>query len=172
VHGYADRWADLRGRCMFPYERDRVYLNRGSHFVDVAAQVGWTRAGNSRGVALVDLDSDGALDVVVTHQFAPASVYRNESAAKRWVGLALEGNGRDCNRDAIGTRVVLSAASLPAQTREVHAANGFSAQGDRRLLFGLGQHTGPVEIAIRWCGAEAAQRMTLDIGRYHRVRQP
>jgi Na+-translocating ferredoxin:NAD+ oxidoreductase RnfD subunit len=171
VHGHADRWADLRGRCMFPFERDRVYLNRGSHFVDVATQVGWTRPGNSRGVALVDLDNDGALDVVVTHQFAPPTVYRNQSAARSWVGLALEGNGRECNRDAVGSRVALSAGAR-TQMREVHAANGFSAQGDRRLLFGLGDFAGPVEVAIRWCGAEAVQRLTLDTGRYHRMRQP
>ena len=172
VHGYADRWADLRGRCMFPYEQNRVYLNRGRHFVDVAPAVGWTERGNSRGVALVDLDNDGALDVVVTHQFAPATVYRNEGAAKSWVGLALEGNSRDCNRDAIGSRVVLTSASLPPQTREVHAANGFSAQGDRRLLFGLGQDAAPVQVSIRWCGAQTVQRLTLETGRYHKVRQP
>jgi Na+-translocating ferredoxin:NAD+ oxidoreductase RnfD subunit len=173
VHGHADRWADLRGRCIFAHELDRVYLNRGGHFVDVAAQVGWTRRGNSRGIALVDLDNDGALDVVVTHQFMPASVYRNESARKGWIGLALEGNGRDCNRDAIGTRVVLWSKNLPGeQLREVHAANGFSAQGDRRLLFGLGLAEGPVEIAIHWCGGKEPQRLALASGRYHRIRQP
>jgi hypothetical protein len=173
VHGHADRWADLRGRCIFPHEADRVYLNRGSHFVDVAARVGWTRRGNSRGIALVDLDNDGALDVVVTHQFEPPSIYRNESASKRWVGLALEGNGRECNRDAVGTRVVLATKGQPAtQMREVHAANGFSAQGDRRLLFGLGSATGPVEAAIYWCGARDPQRIALVMDRYHRVSQP
>jgi len=40
---YRDRWADLRGRCIFPHERNRVYLQRGRHFVDVAARVGWDR---------------------------------------------------------------------------------------------------------------------------------
>jgi hypothetical protein len=172
VHGHADRWADLRGRCIFAQELDRVYLNRGGHFVDVAARVGWTRRGNSRGIALVDLDNDGALDVVVTHQFMPASVYRNESVRKSWVGLALEGNGRECNRDAIGTRVVLSArGGVDAQTREVHAANGFSAQGDRRLLFGLGLTEGPVDVAVHWCAREEPQRFTLAVGRYHRLTQ-
>jgi len=172
VHGHADRWADLRGRCIFPAEHNRVYLNRGRNFVDVAQQVGWTKPGNARGIALVDLDNDGDLDVVVTHQFAPASVWRNESADKGWIGLALEGNGKTCNRDAVGTRVALAATGLAPQVREVHASNGFSAQSDRRLLFGLGERRAPVEISIRWCGAQAAQTLTLESGRYHRVRQP
>ncbi len=150
-----------------------MYLNRGSHFVDVAKNVGWTRPGNSRGIALVDLDNDGDLDIVVTHQFEPATVYRNDGPDRGWIGLELRGNGRQCNRDAVGTRVVLSVAGIQGtQTREVHAANGFSAQGDRRLLFGLGSAKGPVEAAIYWCGVSEPQRFTLASGRYHNVRQP
>jgi Na+-translocating ferredoxin:NAD+ oxidoreductase RnfD subunit len=172
VHGYADRWADLRGRCMFPHELNRVYLNRGRHFIDVAKQVGWTKPGNSRGIALVDLDNDGDLDVVVTHQFDAVSIYRNDSVSKSWIGLALEGNGSACNRDAVGTRVFASAEGVQRQMREVHAANGFSAQSDRRLLFGLAHAAGPVEVAIFWCGKPEPQRLAIEPGRYHRIRQP
>jgi hypothetical protein len=170
VHGMADRWADLRGRCIFPRELNRVYLNRGGRFVDVAARVGWDEPGNARGIALVDLDDDGDLDAVVTRQFAPPSVYRNDAAPRGWIGLALQGNGTTCNRDAAGTRVVLR--GQPDQVREVSVANGFAAQGDRRLHFGLGGRDGPVELEIRWCGAAEAQRLALAAGRYHRVAQP
>ena len=171
MHGYADRWADLRGRCIFPHEHDRIYLNRGPLFVDVAAQAGWTQPGNSRGIALVDLDNDGALDVIVTHQFAPVSIYRNTGPAKGWIGLALEGNARDCNRDAVGTRVWIE-AGRQRQMREVHAANGFAAQGDRRLLYGLAAYQGSVNAEIYWCGAREPQRVTLAANRYHRLGQP
>lgn len=169
VHGYADRWADLRGRCIFPSERNRVYLNRGNHFVDVASQVGAGRPGNSRAVALADLDNRGRLDVLITHQFAPVSIYRNAAAwkdAAGWVGLLLEGDGKSCNRDALGTRV-----EVERQVREVQASNGFSAQGDRRLLFGLGDYHGDVTARIYWCGCTAAQVVKLPSGRYHRIRQ-
>ena len=67
MHGYADRWADLRARCIFPDELDRVYLNRGGHFSDVAADVGWNEGSNSRGIAMADFDNDGDLDVLVRH---------------------------------------------------------------------------------------------------------
>ena len=175
VHGYADRWADLRGRCIFPAELNRVYLNRGRHFVDVAQQVGWTQRGNSRGIALVDLDNDGDLDVIVTHQFAPASIYRNDRRPDRpahWLGLQLEGDGRTCNRDAIGSKVritVNEGGRSSTQWREVMAVNGFSAQGDRRLLFGLGQAAGPVQADVYWCGSPTAQHFELQPGRYHHL---
>ncbi len=175
VHGFADRRADLRGRCIFPYEKNRVYVNRGQHFVDVADRVGWSVAGKSRGIALVDLDNDGDLDVIVTHQFAPASIYRNDRRAGQpaaWVGLQLQGDGKHCNRDAIGTRVAVETdegGTSRRQSREVMAVNGFSAQSDRRLLFGLGTANGPVKVQVFWCGSRTAQSLTLEAGRYHRV---
>ena len=174
VHGYADRWADLRGRCIFPDELDRVYLNLGENFVDVAADVGWDERSNSRGIAMADFDNDGDLDVLVTHQFDPVSLYRNDGPAKSWLGLDIIGNATSCNRDAVGTRVWLTfpaASKLPAQYREVSSANGFSAQGDPRLLFGLGDYEGPVSIDVRWCGSERQRFDALSINRYHRLTQ-
>ena len=199
IHGMADRWADLRGRCIFGNEKNRVYLNRGGHFLDVADQVGWSASGTSRGVALVDLDNDGRLDVLVTHQFAPLSIYRNlagsaqpggnPAPARRWLGLQLQGNGQSCNRDAIGSKVVLhyrpadkQDGPLQTQWREVLNINGFSAQNDRRLVFGLGTASQPadsktanaadmLQVSVYWCGQSSAQEYSLASGRYHVLRQ-
>ena len=82
VHTYADMWGDIRGRSIYPNEARRAYLNLGArgapaHFVDVAAQLGLADPDNSRGVLLSDLDNDGDLDVVVTNQHGPVSVYRS-----------------------------------------------------------------------------------------------
>ena len=178
VHGYADRWADLRGRCIFPYEANRVYLNKGRHFVDVASRVGFDAKGNSRGIAMVDLDNDGDLDVVVTHQFSAVSIYRNDRAPvairPSWLGLDLSGNGKDCNRDAIGTKVAIrynGPAGPDRQWRESMGSNGFSAQSDRRLLFGIPAVALSVTADVYWCGAEQPQALELATGRYHRIRQ-
>jgi len=178
IHGYADRWADLRGRCIFPNEKNRVYLNHGQYFVDVASQVGWDKPGNARGIALVDLDNDGRLDALVTHQFAPLSIFHNVSKTSTrhdWIGLQLEGNGTTCNRDAIGTKVTIEYGEgnqVKTQTREVLTLNGFSAQGDRRLLFGLGTLPAPdqpVTVKIQWCGQSETETVALHVGRYHKL---
>ncbi|MGF6148133.1 Predicted NADH:ubiquinone oxidoreductase, subunit RnfD [Kingella potus] len=175
VHGYADRWADVRGRCVFGSEANRIYMNKGGYFTDAAEQAGWTEKGTSRGMILADFDNDGDLDSLVTHMTAAPSLYRNDSAPAGWIGLQLAGNGTSCNRDAQGTRAVLSAEDSPtasAQHREVYANNGLAAQNDPRILFGLGsRRAGSVRIGIQWCGRGPVQSYTLQTGRYHRITQ-
>lgn len=171
VHGYADRWATLEGRCIFPYEMNRLYLNRGDFFIDVAADVGLDKLGNARGIALVDLDNDGDLDMFITRQFAPLSIYRNDAKEKNWIGLQLTGNEDSCNTNAIGTRVELTDSEGVRQVREMQASNGFSSQGDNRLLFGLGKNNNNVNVKIFWCGQRKAQLLQLKPDQYHLIKQ-
>lgn len=171
IHGYADSWADLRGRCIFPYEQNRVMLNQGQYFVDVASKVGWIIKDNARGIALADMDNDGDLDVLMTHQFAPVSVFRNDAEKNSWIGLELKGNGVSCNRDATGSRVEISyqyQGKKIKQLREVVVSNGLSSQSDHRLLFGLADYQGKVYADINWCGKKL-QTLILDTMLYHLV---
>lgn len=76
------------------------------------------------------------------------------------------------NRDAVGTQVILSYekdSKTVRQMREVQIANGFSAQSDRRLLFGLGDYAGPVKVEVRWYGAETITYDHLALEEYHRI---
>jgi hypothetical protein len=177
MHTYADMWGDIRGRCIYPNEQRRVYLNRGAgarpQFVDVADVVGLTGTENSRGVALADLDNDGRLDVVIANQHAAPSILRNvptaSARANGWLRVELVGNGRECGRDALGSTVTILGAR--EQMREVQAANGFAAQNDMRLHFGLGasyQRTVPVR--VRWCGG-VEREYRLDANASHRIVQ-
>jgi hypothetical protein len=163
IHTYADMWGDLRGRCIYPNEPRRVYFNRGAgarpQFTDVASLVGLTQGDNSRGVAIADLDNDGRLDVVIANQHGAPALFRNvptaSGRANRWLGLRLVGDGRTCSRDAFGSRVTLVIPGEPDQIREVQAANGFSAQSDTRIHFGLGlTRQDTVAVRVRWCGGE------------------
>lgn len=183
IHAYADRWADTRGRCIFHQEQNRVYLNQGDYFVDVADNVGWTEKGTSRGIATADFDNDGDIDVLVTHMTAPPSLYRNDIVdngqdrqEKAWLGLDLIGNGSTCNRDAIGTKVsVRTGDNAPTQYRQVYGANGLSAQNDKRLLFGLGEQTentaNTADVSVIWCGQNQATTLQLPINQYHTITQ-
>jgi enediyne biosynthesis protein E4 len=179
IHTYADMWGDIRGRCIYPNEKRRVYLNRGAgarpQFVDVADLVGLEERENSRGVALVDLDNDGRLDVVFANQHAGPSLLRNVAtaagSANRWVGVSLRGNGARCTRQAFGSRVAIEQPGARPLVQEVQAANGFSAQGDARLHFGLGRFSADsVDVRVRWCGGDE-RRYRLAVNAYSDVVQ-
>jgi hypothetical protein len=89
-----------------------------------------------------------------------------------WIGLALEGDGMRINREAVGTQVILSyekGGHTVRQMREVQISNGFSAQGDRRVFFGLGEYKGPVKVEVRWYGAETVTYDDLALEQYHRI---
>jgi len=181
IFTYADQWGDLRGACIWPNEPARVYYNRGAdarpQFVDVAALTGLGKGSNSRGVALVDLDNTGRLDLVITNQFAPPAVYRNiglGSASDEpadWIGLRLIGDGASCNVDALGSTVRVETPGEPWQTAEVQAVTGFSAQSDSRVHFGLGRSTGRgVTVSVRWCG-RAETKYQVAANQYTTIRE-
>jgi hypothetical protein len=179
IHGYADRWADLRGYEIFGRQRQRAYLNRGGsrpgHFWDAGEAVGLDQQTNARGACLADFDNDGDLDLALTHQFENLTLYRNDAAhPNAWVGLTLQGDGRIISRDAAGARVVAGYESADGETRqmrEVQTINGFAAQGDRRLLFGFGgAMPRGLRIEIHWPGGAVQMIEELTPNRYHLVK--
>lgn len=185
IHRYAHRWGDIRGFCIYGKEQNRLYLNRGSErgrrFVDVASLVGLTDRTNSRAMASVDLDNDGRRDLVVTHQFAPPQIFRNELAPhaqesdSHFVGFSLEGDGGRCPRSALGSTVWLSYTEASGRSvrrrHELQSSTGFSGQDDPRAHFGLGAHAGPVDVEVDFCGQGRVRFPGLEVDRYHRLKQ-
>lgn len=180
VHSYADRWADLRGHEIWGRQKNRVYLSNGAspaQFSDVADTVVLTEKTNSRAAVLADFDNDGDLDLVLTHQFAAAEIRRNtrmESAGNdhpHWIGFLLQGDGKAVLRDAVGAQVFVKTAELQ-QMREVALTSWFSGQSDRRLHFGLGAHSDPVDVVIRWPGGGTQSLKGLAVDSYHTIAFP
>jgi len=171
THGYIDNWPDMRGACLYPRDAKRVFLNNRGSFTDVANDVGWAMAENSRAIAVADFDNDGDKDIVVTHMTAPPSLYRNDlSAPPHWVGLQLQGNGISCTTNAFGTRVVLHQKDNP-QEKRLYASNGLSSQHDPRITFALTDDAETATMDIFWCGDKKPERRTMKSGAYHQIIQ-
>ena len=99
------------GRSWSGHERNCAFLNCGGpRFANISAAAGLDFADDARGLATVDWDHDGDLDLWITNRTGPRlRLMRNETltsdqaAGHNFVAFTLRGT--NCNRDAIGARV-------------------------------------------------------------------
>lgn len=173
-HRFVNKWGDIRGFCIYGNEAHRVYINRHdkivNKFLDVAEEVGLSEKTNSRGVSLTDLDNDGNLDIVITHMFKEPSFYKNVlSPANNWLSIELISSDKNCNREAIGSKVKIIYGDK-VQYREVVSVNGFNAQSDKRLHVGLGKFVGVVQLEVNWCHQYKKSYVINELNRHHQIK--
>src|SRR5258705_6999296 len=121
-------------------------------FTNLAAAWGLGAAGFSNGAAYVDLDNDGALDLVVNNLNTPAAVYRNrvrdlDSAGHHYLTVALRGS--DANTAGLGATVKVAAGGT-RQLVEVMPTRGFESAVDPRAHFGLGTSSRVDSLTVIW----------------------
>ncbi len=132
-------------------ETNLFYLNDGTgRFQDVSAKMGdiCTRAEVSRGLAFGDLDRDGDLDAVITHDGGPVRVFRND-VPKRGRWLMVRARDPDLRRDALGALVTVSAGGRDLQ-RTIVSTAGYASGCEPVAHFGLGPVARIERVTVRW----------------------
>jgi hypothetical protein len=127
-----------------------------------------------RGCAYADIDGNGTLDVVLTENGGPARLLRNNGGTgNHWIRLVLEGDGKRCNRSAIGARVIVTAGDL-VQQAEVRGARGYLSSSELPLTFGLAKADRVDRIEIHWPGRDVPQQVLTDLAVDHvyRIQRP
>jgi len=130
---------------------DQLYENDGEgRFRDVSDQAGpaFERAGVGRSATTGDLDGDGDLDLLISHNDRPAALLRTDSQ-HRGRALLLDLRSRHGGRPAIGARVEVRMGDR-LWVREVSAGGSYQGQSATVLHFGLGEGQGDPEVEIRW----------------------
>lgn len=116
-------------------------------FIEAAEVAGVASVARSRGASLVDLNSDGRLDLVVVNRRVPMEIWRNETLETgNWAELEPVQAG--VNRRAVGAWVELR-TQAGVQVREVTVGGGHAGGAALPQHFGLGKYT-KAEARVIW----------------------
>ncbi len=138
------------GHSWSGHERNVCFVNKGNGaFSDISYLSGAGFVDDARGLAALDWDNDGDLDIWMNNRSSPRLRFlRNDSGSKsHYVNLKLVGS--TCNRDAVGARVEVH---LPDRTliKTVRSGVNYTVQGSTWVHFGLDQDDVIESIGIRW----------------------
>ncbi len=154
-----DGWQDLyvinghvfyhRGRSPFRQPAFLLRNDQGNSFQDVSARGGpWFSVPHpGRGAAVGDLDNDGALDLVIVNQDAPAAILRNRRRPANWIRLRLRGTRSD--PFAVGASLSLENRGRTL-VRFVRGGGGYLSHSDRRILLPVPDGHETVQVTVRW----------------------
>ena len=112
----------------------------GTHdgrFVEAGLAAGIALPTRGRGGAVVDLNADGRLDLVVVNRGAPLSLFRQANARPGGNWLAVELRQPPPNRAAIGARLSVRTGNV-VQTRRVQIGGGHASGALGWVHVGLG----------------------------------
>jgi len=105
--------------------------------------------GEQRSAAICDFNDDGAPDLVVTQNGAPAIVYQNESGRR---GLKVHLQGPTGNPDAIGASLRLNFGDHFGPAKEIHAGSGYWGQDTLSPILSIPEKA--IELEVRWPGGK------------------
>lgn len=141
----------------------QLFRNRaGRAWTDESKSAGeaLTRETLGRAVARLDVNRDGRPDAVVVHQDQPVSLLVNQTD-QAGNSLTVQLIGRDSNRDAVGTRVVVTAKGR-SQSLDLCGGDGYFASNEKLLVFGLGSAIQADRMEVHW--PSGARSAFLDVG--------
>jgi hypothetical protein len=166
VNGHIDDTVrNIRGNIGYA-QAPQLFLNDGTgKFRDVAAEVGggFDLPKVGRGLAYVDFDRDGDLDLLMTTNNGPAYLFRNDLPnGNRSVRFRLV--GKKSNADGIGAVVRIFCGEV-MQSRMVRGGSSYLSQSELPVTFGVGRRDRVERVVIEWPSGRSEEFKDLAVGK-------
>jgi hypothetical protein len=164
----------MGGRYISAFERKCLFMQKDGRFYDIAETAGVADREENRGMALIDYDNDGKMDIITSGPLAKLKIYHNESIlppeTHHWIGFILrDQNGGTLPHGATAYLVMKSGKKI---MREFYPANGYRGFSDPRLHFGLGGDTAVSHLEVHWPLSNTSRiYRQFEIDRYNLVQE-
>jgi hypothetical protein len=153
--------------------RARLYINQGNRtFVEESQAWGLTALTNGRGVACLDYDRDGDVDIGVAQNSGPALLYENRHAAADGDSfLEVRLVSPSPNTRALGA-VVRVTAGGQTQMRQASANGTYQGQDGPDLHFGLGGALAVDSLVVTWPDGSTTDYGAVPVNRFLTLLDP
>ena len=165
-----DNIAEIQSNLRFAQPGQVFRNHRGVLRRSRASEGDFARPRVGRGLATLDYDLDGDLDLVLANNRGPAELLENRGGAEAGgtVGFLLIGTGG--NREGIGALLSLGSGDI-VQRAERRAGASYLSQHDPVMWFGLGGAASASDITIRWPSGSEEFVGSLPAGWVHIIKE-
>jgi len=126
----------------------RAFRNKGQmRFEEVSDAWAFNSRAIAHGMALIDFDHDGDMDVVMNAVNSAPLIYRNDSTAPR---VAVRLKGKTPNTQGIGARIRVLGGAVPVQEQEILAGGYYLSGSEPMRSFAVGSSPKDLTIEVRW----------------------
>ena len=144
----------------------KLVWHYGEPFADASAVTGLDFPDDGRGLAVVDWDQDGDLDLWFSNRTGPRVRFlRNDSNSKNsYVAFRLR--SESANPDAIGAEVELffKGEDDERHIRTLRAGSGFISQSSKWVHFGVPEGREISHAIVRWPAGESSEHRGVTAG--------
>lgn len=143
----------VTGECFLDEPTYLFMNNRDESFTEVGQFYGIDNTLQGRGLATLDYDRDGDIDIAITSNGEPFALYRNDLSGSEtnWLEVRLDtSDNPSLAPNGYGTNVQVVSPGGAVQTARVHGGSNYLGRSELLVHFGLAGLPELSEVVVRW----------------------